>query len=78
MIIAAQSSSAAGLKPRTTGLFVTALRSDGKPLKQMKRQSSTNVWVIAQRLAGLVSSQIALDRMKLGRYSFLINPGVFS
>jgi hypothetical protein len=33
---------------------------------------------MAQRLAGLVSSQIALDRMKLGRYSFLINPGVFS
>ena len=63
-----KSSMAAGLKPRTTGSFVTARLPDGKALKQTKSESSTIVWVMAQGAEGLVSRQSALDRMKLGLY----------
>jgi hypothetical protein len=36
-------SSKAAVLPRTTGLVVTVLRWDGKPVKQTKRESSTIV-----------------------------------
>jgi uncharacterized iron-regulated protein len=50
-------------------MFVMGLRSDGKPLKQMKSQSSTIVWVMTPGMRGLVCGEIALDRMKLGLYA---------
>jgi hypothetical protein len=62
-----KSSEAAAL-PRTTGLVVTALRWDGKPVKQTKRESPTIIPDVISAAAGLVYRQTALDRMKLDRY----------
>jgi hypothetical protein len=62
---------AAGFEPRTTGSFVTALLSNGKPLKQMKREGSTIGWVMTRSATGLVSQESALEQTKLGLYSSL-------
>jgi hypothetical protein len=62
-----KSSKVAGL-PRTTGLVVTALRWDGKPVKQTKKESATIVSDVIRASWGLVYRQTALDRMKLDRY----------
>jgi hypothetical protein len=60
--------------PRITGLFVTALRLHGKPVKQTKSESSTIVSDVIRAPAGLVYRQTALDRMKLGRYPPTMKP----
>jgi hypothetical protein len=47
-------SSKVAVLPRTTGLVVTALRYDGKRVKQTKSECSTNVSNVIRAAAGLV------------------------